>query len=132
MNTPHSDLLRRAATDYRQMAQQMDEAVEFIERRHTELQRGEVESITLLLPSRTSKRWNYWESGVGFRTLVCLDKDSEEEIWRAQTRFVARDGLARPGVWFGTETIRDAGGCLWRRDFDAVTDDFGNLIEVSS
>lgn len=37
-----------------------------------------------------------------------------------------------PTRWSGTEVRRDANGQRWQRDFRAVVDDFGDLVEVSS
>lgn len=33
-------------------------------------------------------------------------------------------------TWFGEEKMVDQHGRVWSREFDAVIDDFGNLVEV--
>lgn len=33
-------------------------------------------------------------------------------------------------IWFGEEVMVDQHGRVWGREFDAVIDDFGNLVEV--
>jgi hypothetical protein len=46
-------------------------------------------------------------------------------------RFQRMYGNSYAITWFGEETMVDQHGRAWSREFDAVIDDFGNLVEVA-
>lgn len=43
-----------------------------------------------------------------------------------------REDGTHPGGWFGSEKRRDQNGRVWERSYNCVTDDFGNLVDVTA
>lgn len=84
-------------------------------------------AIVLEAPRYTEHTYNTW----GHR--VIESKGPGGSIW-LQTPFVPAPEHAwqRPGVWYGSESRRDALGREWQRSLsdDYVTDDFGTLVPV--
>lgn len=50
---------------------------------------------------------------------------------RTGSSFQRRHGSEHGTTWFGTERLLDQHGRKWERGYDAVIDDFGNLVEVA-
>lgn len=62
----------------------------------------------------------------------CTDSSCSGWVGNRQWhRFQRMYGNSYAITWFDEETMVDQHGRVWSREFDAVIDDFGNLVEVA-
>lgn len=128
---PIASDLRQAAAEFRRLAESMDAGADYADARRRDFQAG-VEPILLAPATPTNSRWAAYEDGYSGRSLTRTDVARRDITWHAKSPYGPRPRYRHPTRWEGHETLFDSTGREWVRIFEAVIDDFGNLVEVAS
>ena len=127
---PTADDLRRSAAELRRLSEAMEAGAAYAEARARDF--AECADPILLAPAtRTSSSWRHELISETGRTLSRMDHARGVCTWYAKAKFGARASYEHPTRWFGHETLFDTAGREWVRVFEAVIDDFGDLVEVA-
>lgn len=84
------------------------------------------QKITITRPPPALHRWEWPE---GSNTAFTWSRSPPHFASRHQRRH-GNDTDTDAPPWHGSEGMIDQSGRLWERLFDAVMDDYGNLVEV--